>query len=107
MDRKIQGLWIGLNADQDLINHIVECGGKPLSAYVSQTNLFSGFKENGLILDSINAAQLPCYPRYRELITQEHSWISGTTQHVNVGNINIKYINEITEKRTLIKAARK
>lgn len=104
-DIKMKYLWIGYCCDDFLRKHIIEHGGKFLSAYVSQTNITEGLTKNGICFDSINAPQVNPYPSYREKCVVSHSWNFNRAKHISVGYLNYKYVNHISRTRALKKAA--
>ena len=101
-------LWIGVSNSEDGRQHVINNGGKLLSAEISSSAILSGLAENGIACDSVNAAPLPAYPRYRERTVKEFRWqnADGSTG-VSVSYKNVKYLNLLYKKRALIKEAKK
>ena len=100
-------LWIGVTNSEEGRAHIVQNGGKLLSAEVSNAALLSGLSENGVYADSINACSLCAYPRYPEKYIKEFRWeSSGKKRGVSVSYKNVKYLNLYYKKRALVKEAK-
>ncbi len=103
----MQLLWIGcLESDTEFINKGKK-GYNLASAQVSQKNILEGIeKVTGLTFDSINGCVAPHYPIYNDKNIQEVEWCHAVSAYdVSVGFKNIKYINRLTCKNSMIAAA--
>ncbi|CAM3387106.1 glycosyltransferase [Paenibacillus lupini] len=102
-------LWIGCLESDEEFKSKAEKGYSLASAQVSQQNILSGLEEvTGLVFDSINGSVLPPYPIYKDKIVKEVVWSHKEGAYdVSVGYKNRKYINRLTCKKEMIKAARK
>lgn len=100
-------LWIGVTNSPEGRAHVVQNGGKLLSAEVSNDALLSGLAENGAVCDSINATSLPAYPHYPEKKIRSFRWESAHGAHgVSVGYKNLKYVGLLFKRRALVKEAK-
>ncbi|MBQ3053602.1 MAG: glycosyltransferase [Clostridia bacterium] len=100
-------LWFGFCADSVLRESITKNGGKMLSANVSQDSIVAGLAENGVVCDSINSMAVSAYPKYKECFIKKYFWTDGNNEHTRVGYFNIKYLNLLSKKYSLKKAAAK
>lgn len=100
-------LWIGLSANEELKNIILDNGSKILSANVSQDNIYNGLQVNGIFLDTINAPQVPTFPNYKKMVVNEYCWIENGTKNISVKFLNIKYLNTISKTYEMCKKAKK
>lgn len=86
--------------------HIIDCGGKILSAAVSQDNLTEGMSKL-VEFDSINSMRLPYFPEYKEKRISAYSWSrTGTSSDISVSYLNIKYLSLYFKTVSLVKAAK-
>lgn len=100
-------LWIGMCCSQEEKDHIISCGGKLLSAIVSQDNLVWGLNKE-IDMDSINSVRVPSYPLYKEKKIKKFEWSrTGKSKDVNVSYLNYKYIGLYFKTRALEKTATK
>lgn len=101
-------LWIGVGNSEDGKKHILENGGKLLSSTISNDALVAGLEANGICCDTINSVQLPVYPGYPEKKIQPYTWTceNGATGQ-SVGFWNYRYLNLLSKKHALIKAAQR
>lgn len=100
-------LWIGVGNSQENKQHIIENGGKILSAAVSNDAIISGMDSLGIECDSINCPDVRPYPDYPEKKVEGGSWSrTGRSSDCYVGYDNRKYINNISRKNALVAAAR-
>ena len=98
-------LWIGMCCSQEEKEHIISCGGKLLSAIVSQDNLVCGLS-NDLDMDSINSVRVSSYPLYKEKKIKSFEWSrTGKSKDVNVSYLNYKYIGLYFKTKALEKKA--
>ena len=99
-------LWIGMCSSEEEKKHIVSCGGKLLSAIVSQDNLVCGLSKE-IEMDSINSVRVPNYPRYKEKKVKSFQWSrTGTSKDVSVSYLNYKYIGLYFKTKALEKEAK-
>ena len=100
-------LWIGVGNSEEGRAHILKNGGKILSAGTSNDALVAGLVKNGVYCDCINSCRLPCYPRYPEKKVKPFKWTTENgAECQSVSFLNIKYINLISKKNALVKAAK-
>ena len=100
-------LWIGVGNSAEGRAHILENGGKLLSAEVSNDSLISGLKSNGIVCDTINSSKVDPYPVYSEKIIPAFEWIEDDgSKGKSVSFLNYKYINLISKKKALVKEAK-
>ncbi|WP_127579957.1 glycosyltransferase [Paenibacillus koleovorans] len=102
-------LWIGcLESNEEFINKSKK-GYSLASAQVSQVNLIRGIEDiYSDVFDSINGSVLPPYPTYTDKIVLPFQWShKAGAYNISVGYKNIKYINRLLCKRSMIKEARK
>ncbi len=100
-------LWIGVGNSEEGREHILKNGGKILSAGTSNDALIAGLVKNGVYCDSINSCSLPCYPNYPEKRVKPYKWTTENgAEGQSVSFLNLKYINLISKKNALVKAAR-
>ena len=100
-------LWIGVGNSEEGKAHVITNGAKLLSATVSNDALVSGLDANGVFCDTLNASQLPVYPKYPEKIVTPFSWTyPNGAKGKSVSYLNYKYINLISKKNSLIKEAK-
>jgi len=102
-------LWIGCLESEEEFKIKSKKGYNLASAQVSQQNILNGIEGiTGLVFDSINGSVLPPYPEYADRIIEEVKWSHRENAYnVSVGYRNEKYINRITCKESMVKAARK
>ncbi|WP_411334073.1 glycosyltransferase [Metabacillus indicus] len=101
-------LWIGCLESEEEFKLKSEKGYNLASAQVSQQNILTGLeKVTGLVFDSINGSVLPPYPIYKDRTVKEVKWSHNKNAlNISVGYRNDKYINRITCKNAMKKAAR-
>lgn len=100
-------LWIGVGNSNEGRAHFVKNGGKLLSAEVSNDALFAGLNVCGICADSINSSYLPPYPVYKERVVSSFEWVyDNGAVGKNIGYLNYKYINLLSKKRGVKKAAK-
>ncbi len=101
-------LWIGVGNSPENKQHIIQNGGKILSAAVSNDALIAGLDAIGVECDSINCPDIGTYPTYPEKVIKGGVWSrTEKSEDCFVGYSNIKYINVIAKKFAMVKAARK
>lgn len=105
----MQLLWIGCLESEEEFKNKVKKGYGLASAQVSQQNLVTGIENClGQGFDSINGSVLPPYPVYADKIINEVVWQHRPDNYdVSVGYKNQKYVNRMTCKNAMIKAADK
>ena len=99
-------LWIGVGNSDEGRAHILKNGGKLLSASTSNDSLVAGLEACDICCDTINSCRLPVYPRYPEKKIKPYTWttaVGGEGQ--SVGYLNFKYINLLSKKNALVRAA--
>ena len=85
---------------------IIANGGQILSAAVSQNAILSGLENQGLILDSINAYNLPSYPRFKQKTVPRYEWNkNNSSENISVSYLNLKYISHLTKTAAIKKEA--
>ncbi|MBQ7377974.1 MAG: glycosyltransferase [Clostridia bacterium] len=100
-------LWIGVGNSKEDRAHILENGGKILSAEVSNDALLAGLDSTGVICDSLNSSRIPSYPTYPEKKIAPQTWSrTGTSVDYNVGYLNYKYVNLLSKAKAMKKAAK-
>lgn len=101
-------LWIGCLESEEEFTIKSKKGYNLASAQVSQFNIMKGIEEvSGLQFDSINGSVLPPYPIYSDKVVEEVLWSHNeNTFNISVGYKNSKFLNKITCKNAMIKAAR-
>ncbi|MEO4053437.1 glycosyltransferase [Solibacillus sp. CAU 1738] len=101
-------LWIGCLESEEEFKIKSKKGYNLASAQVSQLNIINGIEEvSGLRFDSINGSVLPPYPRYSDKIIEEVIWShKENTFNISVGYKNIKGLNRITCKYSMINAVK-
>ena len=104
-----QLLWIGCLEDDVEFQDKVKKGANLGSAHVSQKNILDGIEEvSGLTFDSINGSVLPPFPKYSEKYIEEKKWShKGDTFDISVGYKNIKYLNRLYCKYSMIDVAKR
>lgn len=102
-------LWIGCLESDKEFKIKASKGYNLASAQISQKNIMLGLEaEMGISFDSINGSVVPHYPIYRDKKLEEVIWShKEDSYNVSVGFRNIKYLNKLTCKRAMIKAADK
>lgn len=102
-------LWIGCLESDEEFKVKSRKGYNLASAQVSQQNILLGLEEvSGLLFDSINGSVLPPYPVYADRIVKEITWSHKENAYdVSVGYKNGKFVNRLTCKKAMIKAAKK
>ncbi len=101
-------LWIGVGNSPENKKNILKNGGKILSAAVSNDALIAGLDAVGVDCDSINCPDIGTYPTYPDKVIKGGTWSrTGKSEDCFVGYSNLKYINIITKKSAMVKAARK
>lgn len=86
--------------------HIIDCGGKFLSAAVSQDNITEGLSRL-IEFDSINSVRLPYFPEYKEKRVSAYSWSrTGESRDISVSYLNLKYLSLYFKTVALVKAAK-
>ncbi|MFE0562564.1 glycosyltransferase [Priestia megaterium] len=105
---KTRLLWIGCLESEEEFKIKSKKGYNLASAQVSQYNILTGLEEvTGLVFDSINGSVLPPYPTYKDRVVEEVKWSHKEGAFdVSVGYKNERFINRITCKRAMVKAAR-
>lgn len=100
-------LWIGCLESDNEFKLKCEKGYNLASAQVSQNNIVTGIKEIlGQSIDTINGSIVPHYPVYKDKIIETVEWNSEEDSYnISVGYKNIKYINRLTCKNAMKKAA--
>ncbi|MBE6576886.1 MAG: glycosyltransferase family 4 protein [Ruminococcaceae bacterium] len=100
-------LWIGVGNSEEGRAHILKNGGKLLSAEISNDALVAGLDANGVFCDMINSSRIAAYPKYPEKRIKPYTWTTANgAECQNVGYLNLKYINLLSKKKSLVKAAR-
>ncbi len=101
-------LWIGVGNSPENKQHILKNGGKILSSAVSNDALVAGLDAIGVECDSINCPDIATYPGYPEKVIKGGFWSrTGKSCDCFVGYSNLKYINNITKRSAMVKAAKK
>ena len=105
---KMRLLWIGCLESEEEFKIKSKKGYTLASAQVSQLNIINGIEEiTGLSFDSINGSVLPPYPVYADRAVEEVIWFhKENTFNISVGYKNIKFLNRLTCKHSMIKAVR-
>ena len=100
-------LWIGCMDDDKEFELKCSKGHNLASAQVSQKNILQGIEEvTGLIFDSINGSIVPHYPIYKDKFVDQVIWSHKEgSYNISVGYKNIKYLNRIKCKKSMLKAA--
>lgn len=94
---------MGLSQEQK--QAIAKNGGKVLSANVSQDALLSGLEQTGIFCDSINAYNLPAYPKYNEKYIPRYEWTrNGISTDKSVAYLNFKYVSHYFKSRSIAQA---
>lgn len=103
----VQLLWIGCLESEEEFKIKAQKGYNLASAQVSQKNLMNGIENvSGLVFDSINGSVLPPYPVYQDRIVTPVEWSHVENAFdISIGYRNDKYINRITCKHAMLKAA--
>lgn len=104
-----QFLWVGCLESEDEFVLKAKKGNGLSSAQVSQINIINGIERlSGLNFDTINGSVLPHYPIYKDKLVEETIWSRYETDfNISVSYKNLKYINRIDCKNSMIKAADK
>lgn len=106
---KRQMLWIGcLESDKEFENKSKK-GYNLASAQVSQMNILNGIEHlTGECFDSINGSVLPPFPVYKDKTIEEVIWSHKPGAfNISVGYENLKFVNRLTCKQSMIKAAKR
>ena len=106
--KKMRLLWIGCVESEEEFKIKSKKGYTLASAQVSQLNIMNGIEEiTGLSFDSINGSVLPPYPVYADKAVEEVIWShKEDTFNISVGYKNLKFLNRLTCKNSMIKAVR-
>lgn len=101
-------LWIGVGNSAEAREEIAKKGGKLLSAEISNDALLAGLENQGVFCDTINSSHLPTYPTYPDKKIKPVYWqYKNGRKGISVGFTNRLYINLISKRRALVKAAKK
>jgi glycosyltransferase involved in cell wall biosynthesis len=101
-------LWIGVGNSPENKNFILQNGGKILSDSVSNDSLITGLDAVGVECDSINCPNIPPYPEYPIKRIDNGNWSrTGRSNDCFIGYSNLKYINILSKKNAMKKAAQK
>lgn len=103
-----QYLWIGCWESEEEFKIKASKGYNLASAQVSQNNIINGLEKAGnIVFDSINGSVLPYYPIYKDRIITPTKWSHKyEAVDLSVGYKNIKYINRLNCKNSMISAAK-
>ena len=103
----MQYLWIGCLESDEEFKKKAKKGYDLASAQVSQKNLIEGLESVGnFSFDSVNGSVLPPYPVYEDKNVDEVVWShKANSFDISVGYKNIKYLNRLYCKKSMIKAA--
>jgi len=101
-------LWIGMFASEEQFEIMQKKGDRQVAAQYTQKNYIDGIEHIMMYpIDTINAHVLPAYPKYADwCIIEEHWSHKEGSKDINVGFINLKYINHISRMNALKKAAK-
>ena len=107
MNGRTQLLWIGCFDSDEEFRIKSEKGMNTASAQVSQRNLVAGLEAVARIsMDSINGSIVPHFPAYRDWRVREVRWTEKSgSRNVSVGYLNLKYVNRLTCRRSMERAA--
>ena len=103
----MQYLWIGCLESDEEFKKKAKKGYDLASAQVSQKNLIEGLESVGnFSFDSVNGSVLPPYPVYEDKNVDEVVWShKANSFDISVSYKNIKYLNRLYCKKSMIKAA--
>lgn len=101
-------VWIGPLPSENNISKLTKKGYRLSSANLTQRYFINGIEKClDQSIDIISAIRPPAYPSYADLIIlKDTSTHSETSNDINVGFINIKFLNHFFREKALIKAAR-
>lgn len=101
-------IWIGPFLTKDHLEKAVKKGYRQVAANLAQQYIIEGIEKCCLQkIDIISAIRPPAFPTYKDLIVKKELYShSKKSKDINVGFINIKYINHILRERALRSAAR-
>lgn len=101
-------LWIGCVESEEEFESKSRKGYNLASAQKSQVNIIRGIEDvTGLVIDSLNGSVLPPYPVYADKRILPNSWSHKVGAYdISVGYDNLKYLNRVNCKNSMVKAAR-
>lgn len=101
-------LWLGSYLPDDLAKEYSQLGYKNAASVVSQRNLLEGLETVlGQRFDTIGMLSMRGYPRNRRLFLEERRFSHAEgAQDVQVGYLNLQYLNRITGKLSLRRAVK-
>ena len=102
---RLEVLWIGQYASEEIFAELVSKGWQSASAHVSQRNIIDALDDLGLAFVTLNAYTLPA--DYAERVIARRTWrrINGA-ENVSVGFPNIKYLAHLFRMKALMVEAR-
>lgn len=105
-DKRI--LWLGSYTTDEFFTNMPARTAGQASGFASEKSLVTGIDEviNGsaYVMDTIGADTYPAYPEYPKVFVERNVFARNKkSRDVNVGFLNIRYVNRYTRYRSLMK----
>lgn len=98
-------LWLGSFASDEMFAKMLARTIGQASSHAAQSSIIAGLDNQAISMDTINAHNYPPYPVFPIKRVPFESWSrNGISKDINIGFLNMKYINHISKAWSLRKA---